>query len=117
MTLLQRGGYEVYIVEVSGASHEECLRRNIHNRSADDIAEAVQQWQPTPPTYPLLDVGPLLGMAEKQTKQVRDFPSLSLLRCLSLEHKGTCGTSCGFMNNKSLLFSMRVLLSRCLSVP
>lgn len=61
----------MYIVEVSDASHEQCLQHNIHNRSADDIAEAAQRWQPTPPTYPLLDVGPLFGVSEKMTKQVQ----------------------------------------------
>ena len=67
---LQHGGYEVYIVEVSNVSKEQCLQRNIHNRTMEDIAMAAEQWQPTPPTYPLLDLGSLLGVNKKKAKQV-----------------------------------------------
>ena len=65
-TLTQQGGYEVFIVEVGGVSAEQCLQRNIHNRSEDDITQAAGLWQPTPPTYPLLDVEGLLGVSKEK---------------------------------------------------
>ncbi|KAA6429066.1 MAG: hypothetical protein FRX49_01176 [Trebouxia sp. A1-2] len=65
----QRGGYEVYMVEVTGATVEECHKRNIHNRSLADIQQAAAQWQQTPAVYPLLDLGPLLGLNKKKSKQ------------------------------------------------
>jgi len=64
----------VYMVEVTGATVEECHKRNIHNRSLADIQQAAAQWQETPAVYPLLDLGPLLGLNKKKSKQV----SLSL---------------------------------------
>ena len=57
-------------MEVTSVSNEQCLQRNIHNRTMEDIAMAAEQWQPTPPTYPLLDLGALLGVNKKKTKQV-----------------------------------------------
>ncbi|KAL3152477.1 hypothetical protein ABBQ32_001512 [Trebouxia sp. C0010 RCD-2024] len=66
----QHGGYEVYIVEVTDVSPEQCQQRNIHNRTLDDITMAAEQWQATPPTYPLLDLGSLLGANKKKAKQV-----------------------------------------------
>ena len=57
-------------MEVSNVSKEQCLQRNIHNRTMEDIAMAAEQWQPTPPTYPLLDLGSLLGVNKKKAKQV-----------------------------------------------
>lgn len=68
---LQHGGYEVYIVEVTDVTAEHCQQRNIHNRTMEDIALAAEQWQPTPPTYPLLDLGTLIGGSKKKAKQVR----------------------------------------------
>lgn len=65
----QRGGYEVYMVEVAGATVEECHKRNIHDRSLADIQQAAAQWQETPAVYPLLDLGPLLGLNKKKSKQ------------------------------------------------
>ena len=57
-------------MEVTHVSNEQCLLRNIHNRTMDDIASAAEQWQATPPTYPLLDLGSLLGVSKKKAKQV-----------------------------------------------
>lgn len=57
-------------MEVVNASNEQCLQRNIHNRTMEDIVMAAEQWQPTPPTYPLLDLGSLLGVNKKKAKQV-----------------------------------------------
>ena len=72
---VQHGGYEVYIVEGTNVSNEQCLHRNIHHRTMEDIAMAAEQWQPTPPTYPLLDLGSLLGVNKKKTKQVSTVTS------------------------------------------
>lgn len=72
---MQHGRYEVYILEVTECSHEQCLQRNIHNRTMEDIAVAAQQWQPTPPTYPILDLGSLLGVNKKKAKQVSTLTS------------------------------------------
>ncbi len=58
------------MVEVTGATVEECHKRNIHNRSLADIQQAAAQWQETPAVYPLLDLGPLLGLNKKKSKQV-----------------------------------------------
>lgn len=65
----QHGGYEVYVVEMTGTTVEECHKRNIHNRSLADIQQAAAQWQETPAVYPLLDLGPLLGLNKKKNKQ------------------------------------------------
>ncbi|KAL0029461.1 hypothetical protein WJX77_009633 [Trebouxia sp. C0004] len=65
----QRGGYEVYMVEVTGFTVQECHKRNIHHRSLADIQQAAAQWQETPAVYPLLDLGPLLGLNKKKSKQ------------------------------------------------
>lgn len=69
--LLQRGGYDVYILEVDHGSPQECHQRNIHNRSLADIEQAAAQWQDTPTMYPLLDVACLLGTNKKKGKQVK----------------------------------------------
>lgn len=71
---MQHGGYEVYIAEVAGVSPEQCQQRNIHHRTLDDIARAAEEWQATPPTYPLLDLGSLLGGQKKKAKQVSRCP-------------------------------------------
>lgn len=65
----QRGGYDVYILEVDHGSPQECHQRNIHNRSLADIEQAAAQWQDTPTMYPLLDVACLLGTNKKKGKQ------------------------------------------------
>ena len=57
-------------MEVTDVTAEQCQQRNIHNRTMDDIAMAAEQWQATPPTYPLLDLGSLLGGNKKKGKQV-----------------------------------------------
>lgn len=69
--LLQRGGYDVYILEVDHGSPQESHQRNIHNRSLADIEQAAAQWQDTPTMYPLLDVASLLGTNKKKSKQVK----------------------------------------------
>ena len=65
----QAGGYEVYVLELTDLSPEECHKRNTHNRSLADIQAAAAQWQETPLVYPLLDVDPLFGQ-KKKGKQV-----------------------------------------------
>ncbi len=74
MLLLQRGGYEVYIVEACESSSEVCHRRN--NRSLDDVQRAAAEWQDTPAVYPLLDVESLLGSSKKKSKQVQQCSHL-----------------------------------------
>lgn len=66
------------MVEVTGATVEECHKRNIHNRSLADIQQAAAQWQQTPAVYPLLDLGPLLGLNKKKSKQVSLSRGLNL---------------------------------------
>ena len=58
------------MVEVTGVTVEECHKRNIHKRSLADIEQAAAQWQDTPAVYPLLDLGTLLGLNKKKSKQV-----------------------------------------------
>ena len=74
-------------MEVTNVSEEQCLQRNIHNRTMEDIAMAAEQWQPTPPTYPLLDLASLLGVSKKKAKQVRIVsscrPGIVSKRCKS----------------------------------
>jgi len=71
------------MVEVTGATVEECHKRNIHNRSLADIQQAAAQWQATPAVYPLLDLGPLLGLNKKKSKQVSHSLGLNHARILS----------------------------------
>ena len=71
------------MVEVTGATVEECYKRNIHNRSLADVQQAAAQWQETPAVYPLLDLGPLLGLNKRKSKQVSLSLGLDHARSLS----------------------------------
>jgi len=50
---------QVYIVEMEGKV-EECAKKNVHNRSLEDIKEIEKNWERTPSHFVKLDVRNLL---------------------------------------------------------
>lgn len=51
---------------------EKCLKNNIHNRTRDDIRQAIDEWQPTPSSYTVLDYEFLFNSAD-DTEEISDI--------------------------------------------
>lgn len=51
---------------------EKCLKNNIHNRSAEDIRKAINQFVLTPATYTVLDYECLFHNAD-DTEEISDM--------------------------------------------
>lgn len=51
---------------------EKCLKNNIHNRTEDDIRKAINEWDPTPSSYTILDYQCLFNNAD-DTEEISDF--------------------------------------------
>jgi hypothetical protein len=50
----------VFIVEME-ADPELCHRRNLHDRTLNEITEIIQKWEPTPPSFTVGKVDRLLA--------------------------------------------------------
>lgn len=51
---------------------EKCLKNNIHNRSQSDIRNAIEEWEPTPTSYTLLNYECLFNSADN-TEEISDI--------------------------------------------
>ncbi|KAK9821370.1 hypothetical protein WJX74_005382 [Apatococcus lobatus] len=68
----QRAGYEVYILDPFEGDPETCFKRNVHDRSLEDIQGAAACWEPAPAFYPRLDVTSLFApSSSRQPKPSR----------------------------------------------
>ena len=45
---------------------QTCFKRNVHDRSLEDIQGAAACWEPAPPFYPRLDVTSLFEASQSQ---------------------------------------------------
>ncbi|KAK9875658.1 hypothetical protein WA026_009455 [Henosepilachna vigintioctopunctata] len=51
----KQNGFQVYISQLD-LDVQNCTKRNVHNRSEDDIRKCVEGWEDTPSHHPVLDV-------------------------------------------------------------
>ncbi len=59
LTLRLRTYSQVYVAEIE-ASAEECAKRNVHNRTLEEIKKIEKKWDKTPSFLTKLDVRTLL---------------------------------------------------------
>ncbi|XP_019851537.1 PREDICTED: YLP motif-containing protein 1-like [Amphimedon queenslandica] len=62
-------GFEAFVVELKEPV-EVCAKRNIHNRTREEIELLAKQWEPTPPHFLQLDVTSLLSPQDTAIDEV-----------------------------------------------
>jgi len=67
--------FQVYIAEVED-SVETCVKRNIHNRTREDITKLQKYWERTPSNFVRLDIRTLLQDAAVQDVEMEDVSDI-----------------------------------------